>query len=128
MSKKKAWFNGIWRSRGFYSSLDTTEKVNKYVLVAIPCFYVAASDKADPNVDRTAAVMAKLSALRDGMNAEEREMYEKAKKGGVGGGGGGGGSLEAEDRTGLSWKKVERIYPKNGPGGGNKPMNEKNKK
>ena len=87
---------------------------------------MAASDKGDPNVDRTAAVIAKLSTLPDGMNAEEREMYEKAKKGGVGGGG--GGSLEAEDRTGLSWKKVERFYPNNGPGGGNKLMNEKNKK
>ena len=44
------------------------------------------------------------------MNAEEREMYETAKKGG---GQEGVGSLEAEDRTGLTGRKV---FPKNVPG------------
>ena len=44
------------------------------------------------------------------MNAEEREMYETPKKGG---GQEGVGSLEAEDRTGLTGRKV---FPKNVPG------------
>ena len=56
--------------------------------------------------------MAKLSALRNDMNAEEREMYETAKKGG-GGFEEGVGSLESEDRTGLTGRKV---FPKNVPG------------